>query len=96
MTMQRHKVTNKPTLSAEQIERLQALDAMPDSQIDYSDIPQSTDWSGAIKGSVVSTHHPVENEMLEADVAQWLSAQDAQTKRHINEVIRHIMVLQQV
>ncbi len=94
--MQRHKVTNKPTLTAEQIERLQALDAMPDSQIDYSDIPQSVDWSGAISGSIVATHNPVETEVLEADVAQWLSAQDAQTKRHINEVIRHIMVLQQV
>ena len=94
--MQRHKVTNKPTLTAEQIERLQALDAMPDSQIDYSDIPQSADWSGAISGSIVATYNPVETEVLEADVAQWLSAQDAQTKRHINEVIRHIMVLQQV
>lgn len=94
--MQRHQVTNQPTLTAEQIERLQALDAMPDSQIDYSDIPQSTDWSGAIRGSIVSTHDPVEHEILEADVAQWLSAQDDQTKRHINQVIRHIMVLQQI
>ncbi len=94
--MQRHKVTNKPTLTAEQIERLQALEAMPDSQIDHSDIPQSTDWSDAIRGSIVSTHNPIEHEILEADVAQWLSTQDAQTRRHINEVIRHIMVLQQV
>ncbi len=68
--MQRHKVTTKPTLTTEQIERLKALDAMPDSQIDYSNIPQSTDWSGAISGSIISTHNPVENEALEADVAQ--------------------------
>jgi hypothetical protein len=27
-----------------------ALEAMPDSEIDCSDIPETTDWSGAVRG----------------------------------------------
>lgn len=96
MSIQRHEVTNKPNLTAEQTERLDKLEAMPESKIDYSDIPESTDWSGAIRGSVVSANNNSQNQVLESDVAEWLATQDAETIRHINEVIRHIMVLQKV
>ena len=43
---------NKPEnqLTNEQHARLEALAAMPDSQIDTSDIPEDTDWSAAERG----------------------------------------------
>lgn len=31
------------------------------------------------------------NELLEEDIATWLSTQDSETKQHINAVIRHFM-----
>jgi len=33
----------------EQLERLERLAALPDEAIDASDIPEITDWSGAIR-----------------------------------------------
>ena len=43
---------NKPEnqLTEEQLARLEALAAMPDSEIDTSDIPEDTDWSAAERG----------------------------------------------
>ena len=35
----------------QQREELEALAAMPDSKIDLSDIPEITDWSGAVRGA---------------------------------------------
>lgn len=37
-------------LSPELREALKALDALPDEQIDTSDIPEVTDWTGAVRG----------------------------------------------
>ena len=37
-------------LTNEQHARLEALAAMPDSEIDTSDIPEDTDWSAAERG----------------------------------------------
>ena len=101
MSMQRHEVTKQPTLTSEQQERLAKLEAMPDSDIDYSDIPAGTDWTGAIRGSVVPSHKNVHlmtqsnHQVLDTDLVQWLANQDDKTKRHVNEVIRHIMIMQQ-
>ena len=40
----------KPELTQAQRDELAALDALPDDQIDTTDIPDTTDWSGAVRG----------------------------------------------
>ena len=37
-------------LSRRMAEQLEAIRAMPDSEIDCSDIPEVSDWSGATRG----------------------------------------------
>lgn len=37
-------------ITAEQRAELDALTAMPDEMIDTSDIPETSDWSGAVRG----------------------------------------------
>ena len=38
-------------------------------------------------------HAEAQIHLLDADVVTWLSSQDQETKRHINEMIRHAMAL---
>ncbi|MGE6481716.1 hypothetical protein [Psychrobacter sp. MES7-P7E] len=49
-----YKVNELPSLSAEQEANLQRLAMLSDDDIDLSDMPEVTDWSGATRGSVVS------------------------------------------
>ena len=53
----------KKELTTAQREELKALQEMPDKEIDYSDIPPVTDWSGAVNRAVLQArqgncHHP--------------------------------------
>ena len=53
-------------------EELAALAAMPDEEIDTSDIPEITDWSKAVVGRF---YRPVKEAVtirLDADVLDWL------------------------
>ena len=49
-----YKANELLSLSAEQEANLQRLAMLSDDDIDLSDIPEVTDWSGATRGSVVS------------------------------------------
>lgn len=64
-------------LTAEQKAELAALDALPDDQIDTSDIPEVLDWSEARRGLF---YRPVKQQItlrLDADVVGWFKAQAA-------------------
>jgi succinate dehydrogenase flavin-adding protein (antitoxin of CptAB toxin-antitoxin module) len=88
--MVRKVINHSPQLSSEQLDRLAKLEEMPDSQINYSDIPPTPNWQEAIQGPVV-----LPSNLLDGDIVAWLAIQDSDTKRHVSEVIRHIMALQQ-
>ena len=45
------KKGNSAPLGAEQKAELEALAALPDSEIDTSDSPPVTNWSGAVRGA---------------------------------------------
>lgn len=51
MSMVRYKQSELPTLTEERKAELKALAALPDSEIDYSDIPSLDDtfWQNAIR-----------------------------------------------
>ena len=54
-----------------QMAELDALAAVPDDQIDLSDIPEVRDWSGAKRGVF---YRPVKRQLtlrLDADVVVW-------------------------
>jgi hypothetical protein len=47
--------TNSKKFTAAQIDQLNALAAMKDEDIDFSDIPEQLDWSGAERGKFYKT-----------------------------------------
>ena len=67
------KGTSK-ALTKKQEAEIQALAALPDKQIDTSDIPEILDWSGAKRGLL---YRPVKQQItlrLDADVVAWFRA----------------------
>lgn len=86
------KAANK--LSSKQIAELQALQAIPDSEIDYSDIPATTpeDWKGATVGAF---YRPTKQQLtvrLDSDVLTWLKAQGKGYQSKINALLRQAML----
>ncbi len=70
---------------------LRALQAMPDSEIDFSDIPE-TDWSNAVVGRF---YRPVKSPVtirIDADVLAWLKSGGRGYQTRINRVLRREMV----
>ena len=74
---------------------LEALDAMPDSAIDYSEIPRQDfkdpKWKTAVVGKF---YRPVKQPIalrLDADVIDWLKAQGPGYQSRINEILRREM-----
>jgi len=80
-------------LTASQAAELQALQAMPDSKIDYSDIPATTpeQWKGAAAGKF---YRPIKQQLtlrLDADVLAWLKGQGKGYQTRINDLLRQAM-----
>lgn len=78
-------------ISRTQRERLEKLEAMPDAEIDTSDIPVVTDWSAAIRGGLYKARKEAITIRLDADVVAWFKDQAAGGKGYqseINKVLR--------
>ena len=74
------------------IEDLKRLAAMPDSEIDFSDIPEVTDFSGAVVGKF---YRPIKKPLtvrLDADVLAWLKRGGRGYQTRMNRVLRNAMV----
>ena len=68
------KKRNSRTLTRQQRAELAALEALPDREIDTSDVPEILDWSGARRGAL---YRPVKQQItlrLDADVVAWFKA----------------------
>ena len=62
------------TLTDRQAAEIESLAALPDDQIDTSDIPEIPDWSEARRGLL---YRPVKKQItlrLDADVVAWFRA----------------------
>ena len=82
---------SKVTKQAAEIE---ALVAMPDSEIDYSDIPKSKpeEWKDAAIGKF---YRPIKQQMtlrIDADVIDWLKRQGKGYQTRINALLRDAMM----
>ena len=78
-------------LTEAQLTELQALAEMPDDEIDFSDIPETLDWSDAKRGLF---YRPVKQQItlrLDADIVAWFKTQTEGGKGYqtaINRILR--------
>jgi uncharacterized protein (DUF4415 family) len=73
---------------------LRALEAMGDENIDYSDIPQRTDWSGAVVGRF---YRPIKTPLtvrVDVDVLAWLRSKGAGYQTRLNRILRDAMLVE--
>jgi uncharacterized protein (DUF4415 family) len=73
---------------------LAALVAKPESEIDFSDLPATTerDWRGAERGKF---YRPVKRQLtvrIDADVIEWLKSQGRGYQSRLNEILRAAML----
>jgi uncharacterized protein (DUF4415 family) len=74
--------------------RLKALAALPDETIDTSDVPEVTDWSGAVRGTF---YRPVKRQItlrLDADLVDFFEAGGKGYHTRINEALREWVLVQ--
>lgn len=83
-----------PTLTPRQQAELAALKALPDSAIDYSDIPPLTDefWKKAVRNPLYRPAKASTTVRLDADVLLWLKAQGKGYQTRINAILREAML----
>jgi uncharacterized protein (DUF4415 family) len=70
---------------------LEALIRMRDDQIDTSDIPEVSDWSGAVVGKF---YRPIEDPVtlrIDRDVLAWLKSAGPRYQTRINALLRTAM-----
>lgn len=79
--------TSRKLTKAQKAE-LQALAALPDEQIDTSDIPEIRDWSGARRNLL---YRPVKQQItlrLDADVVTWFKSRAPGGRGYQTEINR--------
>jgi uncharacterized protein (DUF4415 family) len=87
-------LNNLPPLTETQKAELEALAALPDSEIDFSDIPELTDeqWQNAIRHR---GYRPLKQQItarLDSDVLHWLKSQGKGYQSRINSILREKMI----
>ena len=87
-------LNNLSPLTESQKAELEALAALPDDQIDLSDIPELTDeqWQNAIRRR---GYKPVKQQItarLDSDVLHWLKSQGKGYQSRMNEILRKEML----
>lgn len=73
---------------------LAALAGMPENNIDFSDIPATTeqDWQGAERGKF---YRPIKQQLtvrIDADVLEWLKSQGKGYQSRLNDILRSEML----
>jgi uncharacterized protein (DUF4415 family) len=93
-TMVNVTLKDLPPLTQADHERLAALAARPDSEIDLSDMPELTeeDWKNAVRGK---HYRPVKAQItanLDKDVLAWLKADGRGYQTRMNAILRREML----
>ena len=85
------KQVNGIEFTADQIAELDALDKLPEDQIDTSDAPEVRDWSGAKRGLFYQGHSAMRIVQLDPDLAEWFDAhgkQQENLQKQVNRTLR--------
>src|SRR3546814_15796567 len=85
---------NLPPLTEAQKDELHALQAMPDSGIDYSDAPTLTEdfWKTAERGRFYKPIKQQGTARLDADVLAWLQSQGKGYPARLHAILRREML----
>jgi uncharacterized protein (DUF4415 family) len=94
MSMVRYKQGGLPPLTEERKAELQALDARPDSEIDYSDIAPLTDefWLKAMRNPFYKPTKVQASMRIDADVMAWFKSRGKGYQTRINAILREAMI----
>lgn len=87
-------LNNMPPLTDEQKAELKMLSEMPDSEIDYSDIPLLDDafWKNAVRNPFYKPTKTSTTVRVDADVLAWLKSQGKGYQTRINTILREAML----
>ncbi|GJD32160.1 hypothetical protein PMNALOAF_3427 [Methylobacterium adhaesivum] len=87
-------LANPPPLTDRQKAELEALAAMPDETIDYSDIPPLTEafWEKAVPNRFYRPTKTATTVRIDSDVLAWLRAQGRGYQTRINAILRREML----
>ena len=87
-------LANLPPLTRAQEAELKALAAMPDNEIDYSDIPPLSDdfWKNATRNPFYKPIKQATTVRVDADVLLWLKAEGKGYQTRINAILREAML----
>jgi len=78
-------------LTKSQAKHIRALKRMGNKDIDFSDIPEKTDWSKAVVGKF---YRPIKKSLtirIDADVLAWVKGQGKGYQTRINAILREAM-----
>ncbi len=87
-------LTNPPPLTGQQKAELEALKAIPDEAIDYSDIPPLGDefWKNAVRNPFYKPTKTLTTVRLDSDVLRWLKSQGKGYQTRMNAILRAAML----
>lgn len=85
------RVNGAPKLTEAQLENLKRLAERPDDEIDYSDIPEITDFSGFEVGKFYRPVKEAVTVRLDADVVHWLKRDGKGYQTRLNAILRREM-----
>ncbi|RZJ95340.1 MAG: 3-oxoacyl-ACP synthase [Brevundimonas sp.] len=71
---------------------LERINAMSDDEIDFSDIPEITDFSGFRRGVFYRPEKQPVTIRLDQDVVAWFKGQEPKYQTAINKVLRDYMI----
>jgi uncharacterized protein (DUF4415 family) len=80
----------RPKLTADQRRQLEAVDAIPDDQIDFSDIPERAEYNGPVYIGLVPGPGCKKSVTirLDEDMVKWFKAQGKGWQTRMNWVLR--------
>jgi len=87
-------LANLPPLTEAQRAEIAALAARPDSEIDYSDVPQLAEdfWKTAVIGRFYKPTKTSTTVRIDSDVLAWLKGQGKGYQSRINAILRREMI----
>jgi len=87
-------LANPRALTPTQKAELRALDAMPEKEIDYSDIPPlgASFWKNAVRNPYYRPTKTSTTVRIDSDVLLWLRSQGKGYQSKINAILRREML----
>ena len=86
-----YHIDELPPLTAKQQADLEHLATLSDDDIDLSDIPEATDWSGAIRGSIRTQASSTEPSVISPSILAKFKDRAKQTGGDYQEMINNAL-----